>query len=332
MFYLVLFALELTRGVRGPRVRRRSRVWTAWLAGGLVGAAAASPWLLRVWRYARSFTRLRAVSTGQPLDAVYFSDYLPYLWYLMGPRRNHLILALGVFGLAVVGWRWRGRPLALWTVGLLLIALPWGPQLAPFRPDHAVILFFLPAALFLAGGLVAARDRLAGAGLRALGDALVGGIVFGLLLWGVRETREILNPVTVFAQAGDVHAIEWVADNTPEQARFFINVALWQTGLYRGVDGGWWLLPLAGRETVVPPAVYPMGDQAYVADVNAAAQQAMAFQGCTLELRRFLEEQALEYVYLGPTPGPLSVEEVQDCAYLHPVYDRDGVTIFRFSP
>ena len=60
----------------------------------------------------------------------------------------------------------------------------------------------------------------------------------------------------MIANKADLQALEWVRANTPADARFYINPAAWLGNTNRGVDGGYWLQPFAGRFSLVPPALY----------------------------------------------------------------------------
>jgi hypothetical protein len=81
-------------------------VWAAWLAGAGLGLLIALPWLWRIWHFNSLSFQVNLVLDSP--DEVYFPDYINYLWYLSGPRRNYLLLALGGLGalLALVPGRW----------------------------------------------------------------------------------------------------------------------------------------------------------------------------------------------------------------------------------
>ena len=321
---LCLISLAQRRSGAGP-----VRVWSAIFGGGLVGLLFVLPWLERVWGFARGYTNVIVVPPGAALDAIYFADYLGYLWYLLGPTRNYLLLGLAAGSLLLAGWRRPTFPLTLWTLALLALASPWGPRLNPFRPDHVLIVLFFPAALLVADGLFSAADRLREGRMQPIGFALVGAVVLGLLTWGIRETRQILNPVTILADQADLQALAWIEANTPEDARFYINVTLWQTSTYRGVDGGWWILPLTGRQTLVPPSMYILGEPSFVQQTNDWAGRAAQQTGCTPELQGLLKDAKLDYMYVRADRGGLTPAALAECPYLETVFAFEGVQIFR---
>ncbi|MDX1438198.1 MAG: hypothetical protein R3335_15410, partial [Anaerolineales bacterium] len=135
--------------------------WFGVIGGAAAGFLLAAPWLVRVWTIADAYTSVVTVPLDASLDNVYFGGYLPYLLFLLGPTRNYVLLGLAAAGLVAGSWRRRSIPLLLWTVALLLLSSPWGPRVDPIRPDHVVIILFLPMALLIADGFVVIWDWLA---------------------------------------------------------------------------------------------------------------------------------------------------------------------------
>ncbi len=328
VFYvLVWFTLLLFEQFSEPQVRRMRSVM-ALLAAGVFAATITILWIERVWAFAWLTSGFDLVPLGASPDEVYFSDYVSYLRYLLGPKRNYFVLALGGLALLFSGWRLKTIPLTVWGAILALLAVPWGLRLAPFRPDHAVIVLFLPVSLLSADGLVTAGEQLHKVRLGWLGLVTVMGVFLGLLIWGVQDTATVINPVTIFAETADRDALDWIAEETPASARFFINVTPWQRGVYRGVDGGWWILPVTGRQTLVPPTMYVFGDRDYALQVNAWAAQAAGLETCGTELQDLVLRAQLQYLYLKQGTGPLQPAALDGCPGFDLVYESDGVSIF----
>ena len=228
-------------------LQRESRLRLA--AGVSAGVAAVAPWLFHVWEWSQRLHRPEPPMTGG--GAVRETSALA----LLGPSRNHLLLALAALGLlALVRWR-RGVTLtrsrrtawafAAWTVALAALLGPW--RIGPFRPDHAAIVFFLPTVVLAARGLWALLPR--GPAWAAL---------FALTFWGAAESRRIVRADAVLGDAADLEALRWIEDATAPTATLLVDVEPWM-GLWRGVDGGWWATPLTGRRTVPPPVAYSWG-------------------------------------------------------------------------
>jgi hypothetical protein len=295
---------------------------------GLAGFLLAAPWVWHVWDSGNQYFGVNVVAPTDSPDEVYFSGYLEHLWNLLGPYRSHVMLFLGLTSLLLVGWRDRTRPFGVWAVAFGILSLPWGVHIAPFRPDYGVIIVFFPAGMLIADAFVTPLDTGSRAGFHWLARGALTTALISLLVWGVRETRDVVNPVTILANQAEVNALDWIEQNTPEEANFFINVTYWQSDSYRGVDGGWWIMPLTGRSTFLPPALYLLGDQEDVIAINALSERASQFKACSAEFQTFLKETAITHVYLGPSQGSLRPDTLGDCPGLSIVYQNEGVTIY----
>jgi hypothetical protein len=158
--------------------------------------------------------------------------------------------------------------------------------------------------------------------------------LIGIALLGTWQLRSVINPLTVLAEDADVRAIEWAAQHTPPDARFLVNTTHWLNGAHRGTDGGWWLLPLAGRDVTTPPALYIYGGAAYKGQVEALNQRIAQVQPTEPDqLRQVIRDEHIDYVYVGAKPGgPLRSDLLFGDPAFTPVYDEDGVTIFQVNP
>jgi hypothetical protein len=261
------------------------------------------------------------------------------------------LYVLPALGAALVLWNLAHRRvlLALGAGGLLLLnPLLIGklPYLAIISIETAVISLFLPIGVLLGGGAVwlwewietrrpgdkeiAAYSISLPSGLLVfrLGRvAFVAGVIVSGL-WGAWNLRDVVNPSTVLATPADVAAIRWVAEHTPPDARFLINAAPWlNTG--RGADGGWWLLPLAGRWISTPPALYDYGPADYVSQTRARTQQLLGFApGQEQALYQLIDRDQITYIYLGPNPKPLTAAAFPTSQGFEQVYAEHGVMIF----
>ncbi len=333
LFLGILGVEALVRDLRGRRPFLSFSLLR--LAGpSLLGALAALPWMLRVLQ--NQPASLDVVLPGEGA-----ADWT-YLTYLLGPRYNHILMgmAAGAFALSLLMLGLElahKRPdnhtavragFALWTLLLLLLALPFGLRLGPFRPDHYVIILFIPASIWL-GGLLAESaaairevwNRWAGWGAMLLVMALLVGL-------GLRETRSVLNPVTLLADKMDRAALDWVNQNVPDTARFYINATHWQGGVYRGLDGGAWIVPYTGRQALVPPISYMWLPEEEYTKINGWAQQTTRLKGCTPDFWQLVREAGLTHVYLRQGRGTLQPEMLTDCPRLRVVYREGGVWIY----
>lgn len=326
------FALVRAARERDPGALPRLAGWS------LLGLALALPWLVWVVQHTQRQIRLEAPFLADNSEAAQkrLTDLINYLRFLAGPRRNYYLLGFSAAGLLFSVRRASLRPLALWTLLLCLLALPWFPKLGPFRQDHYVIILFFPAAILLAELLVQAigalilvfkpPEPLA----REAAYALLALVVASLLVWGIRDTRNIANPATVIATQADTRALDWVNANTPQTARFFVNAARWQS-MYRGVDGGYWLMPITGRFGLVPPNFYSLGTAEYVQQINGWAERAQSVDGCTPAFWQLVEDADLTHVYLREEVGALQPVALQNCPNLQLIYQENGVFIYQIG-
>jgi hypothetical protein len=162
---------------------------------------------------------------------------------------------------------------------------------------------------------------------------LLGLIVVGWIAWGFPKLRNILNPATVMVTEADIDALDWVAENTPEGARFFINTAHWQEGQYRGVDGGGWLLPYTSRWALVPTVFYGFSpDTAYVVELRDWGQAANQVSTCSEDFWRLVAEAELDWVYLRTGVGRLQPGGLAGCPGVAEVYRNESVVVYRLGP
>ncbi len=296
----------------------------------LAGVLLTVPWLWRIWQ---QFGASAQVSLVSPLDGGQ-GEYWNYILYLLGPAYSHILFLAAIAGLLWGLLRTGARRLAVWGLLIALLMLPWGLRLNPIRPDHMAIVLFLPAALMLANllvGLVEITGRLQ---MRAVQFGLQGGIVIlilGMLVWGAWHSRSVINSETVFVSKADMQAFSWIRQNTPPEARFLINTTQWMTGVYRGVDGGYWLPLMTGRQTLLPPALYTMSKPEEVRRINEWAERASRLTSCDEALWSLVREGSLEWVYLREGRGSLQPAGLMNCSNLVLVYRRDGVFIFRIE-
>lgn len=336
LFFGVMGLFWIARSVRAF-LRRAPLDWALLLrlvSAALAGLLLALPWILRVYVYGRQDATLQVVSPLDQTEALAkgAADYLQYLVYLLGPRRNQILLALSGAGLLFALRRVSLRILAVWTFILILLTLPWGLRLGPFRPDHFAIVLFFPAALLFSALLVDGAAALGKVSRPWAGGASLALLSGMLVLWGARETRDILNASTVFVTPADVAALNWINLHTPATARFYINSAPWQANIYRGLDGGYWLLPYTGRASLVPPIPYVYGTPEFIAQIDGWAARTGKIKTCSTEFWALSREAHLSYVYLRQGTGSLQPAALLGCAGARLVYHQDGVYIFAINP
>lgn len=317
--------------------------WVRVLAVGLAAVVLTSPWLLpSIWHL--GFPEAEQWPTAQ--------DTLSFGFVRYGPGRY--VVPVALVGIAL-GLLWRNRRallLLFWTGLLVLMANPhllglnpggplgrWIPGLSgtrfgPLVDDLSVgISLYVPVSLGVAlgcGVLANLARRLnwqARSWIRWAGAALV----VGLSLWGVDNLKNVVSRDTALLTEADLEAMAWIEDRTPEDALFLINGYAWLPEIYAGSDGGYWITPLTGRRTWPPPALYGLGTESYVLQVNEVVQEAME-QREGEDLYDLLKGYGFTHVYLGPYGGPLTPETFDSRPHFQPAYRENGVWIFALKP
>lgn len=324
-------ALLVEGAVRG-RAARRSPVDAQ--AGTTVGAAAAAlggvclalPWLLWMYNSFSSEAQIRYVSPGADQ-----TSYWEYILFLLGPLHNTILL--GLAGVALVGCLIYSKEKALpaWGLLLALLTLPWGLRLGPYRPDHMAIVLFLPAALLLAGalgGIFRWLKKIPVRIPRQVVQVCLGLLVCAGIGWGAWETRDVINNSTNLVTQADLDAAAWIKENTPADSRFFINSTQWMNEVYRGVDGGYWLTLLTGREALVPPALYTLGEKATVDRITRQVKAAAKLTTCDEAFWNLMKDATLTNLYIREGAGSLQPAGLEACSGVEPLYRRGGVFLY----
>ncbi|MGB8252990.1 MAG: hypothetical protein WCF08_07215, partial [Anaerolineaceae bacterium] len=157
-----------------------------------------APWLIRAYHLTGYSLDLeinfQTINGGwQSIQA-----YAQYLFKLACPFRNYIFLSIGILGIIPTVLNRQSRILAIWSIIILITSLPLGFKLPNIRPDHMNIILFFPLSLCAANLLVFSRDKIS----KYLPKKIIVAYIFslpliGFCIWGIIETRSIINPETV---------------------------------------------------------------------------------------------------------------------------------------
>ncbi len=326
LFFGGLLLIRLLEWMKTRKTHQQFSLKSWWLcaAAGLGGIVLSLPWLVPMLVVLQKQATVKVVLPGDSSQM----DTFNYIIYLLGPTYNHILLILAALFLIYAWWRKESRPLAFWASIMFLLNLPWGLRLGPFRPDHFSIVLFIPAALLIGGGMVWLAQKITWWTRGWIGSLFLLVSVLFVLGWGMNHTRNVLNPVTVLTDAADKAALAWIDKNTSADARFLTNTTTWIYETYRGVDGGYWIIPQTRRFSVALPGLYSFAQHDLLADWQDWTKRASHLETCDEAFWSLVNDAGLTHFYLHESKGDLQPEEVEGCQGVRPIYQRDGVWVY----
>lgn len=331
------FALLVHMLQRSSLSSPATQPWQKW--GPLLAVALAilnalaltSPWLYRLWGV---YSMQARISTIPFTDSSQVS-YLQYIWTLLGPNSSYFWLILGACGLLWSFFHRKNLSFSLWGLVITLLMVPWGLRLGSFRPDHMAIILFLPISLFAADFIYRMFDQavvLRKPALIITAQLLLLLAVAAGLVRGTMDNRDVINPTTIIADDKDRAVLDWIRENTSVDSKFLINTAFWMGNSFRGVDGGYWLLPYASRETVLPPVFYTFDSTENQQQVNDWAKDISTAATCDDAFNQVLARSQPDYIYIRTGKGSLQPAALDQCRNLLSIYRQHDVVIYQVLP
>jgi hypothetical protein len=166
-------------------------------------------------------------------------------------------------------------------------------------------------------------DRLRGLSRWTLGCAWI-----AVTCLGAYKLLPILNPTTDLFRMNDLPAMQWIEENIPLGDTILINPFSWGYGLYAGNDGGYWISPLTGRETLPPPVIYGFGDPIERETINSKVHAVLDRSEEAGALADYLRSLGIKYIYLGGRGGPISPDILRKDTNYRTIYTNAGVWVF----
>lgn len=321
LFLAVLGAQWIIETIRAksPDWKRIARV----ALPTLVGLVLASRWYWRIFVYSSASTR----PVFRVLESEAAKGSWDYLYYLVGPISGYILIGLGLIGLVWSVFTTRKVFFQVWAALVVFFSLPTGFRLMNFRNDYFALVVFIPIAVVSAFGIVLLLGTLFKRKWIATLVIMLLGMTLGVA--GAWQNARAINDETVLVNRADLDALEWIKTHTPEDARFFVNTTGWGYGIYRGVDGGGWILPITGRWSLAPTIFYPFGGDESVMEVwTDWSKRAMEVTTCDDSFWELVEEADLGYVYTRAGTSGLQFEELIECNGIIPMYHSESVSIW----
>ncbi len=327
-------------------VRQQRATLARWSAVATMGGVLVAPWFaVQLFGGVRAMESVTANwYTWDPT-----SNSVPEWLFTIGDNRVWISVgAIGLIAGLLAGRKGAfGAALVLALAGLAvnpaLIGLPSSWMLPSFA---LAISLFSPIAIGVGFGVSEALRAIGFQGssgdrrlaIAVLVVALVGALRMHVVVAEGRPSFRTMDNrarTEIFSFA-DQAGMDWVRNNTPSDARFLVSTAHWQLGSYRGLDGGYWLPLLTGRQSSAPAALYTYGAEADVLEVQAICERASRADGLSDdELIALMEDGAFDHVYVGPAAarhGGFSAERLRRHSRLEEIFAADGVYIFRIAP
>lgn len=328
-FLLVLFFAALGLQWLVQTIRNKSADWKLIVSiaiPALVGLVLVSRWYYRIFVYSSAASR--------PVFRVMESETLKtawnYLYYLVGPISGYILIGFGLIGLLWSVFSTKKVHFQLWALLVLFFALPTGLRLMNFRYDYFALVVFIPIAITSAFGIVLLFGQFIKR--RILATILILLVATCISVGGAWQNARAVNAETILATRSDIDALEWIRTHTPEDARFFVNTTYWGYEIYRGVDGGGWILPITGRWSLAPTIFYPMiADQEYIQSVRDMGMRASTITECGEDFWLLVNDAEIDYLYIKEGMGSLRPEALISCDGINQLINIDGVHIYLIS-
>lgn len=298
------------------------------------------PWIkyIQGGRLANDLIHGTIVSTVSVWERV-LADYQIWrnvFWYVPWPLLSLVLLTL-IW--ALLRREWNIIKCFFWIIGLSALVLGRLAQIpgTNLMQNFAVLIaLYIPVSLMVGWLIGEVAQRLSGQNMTIL--------LLALVLWFARGQISIVDPSFILVTRPDRHAMAWIQENIPNNARFLVEGFRIYGGLSAvGSDAGWWIPLLAKRENTMPPqyallnevAIEP-GYSQRVVDLVAHLEK---YTPTSPEGLTYLCEMGVTHIYIGQGQGRVGAGAVQlfspevliGSSDFQLLYHRDRVRIFALN-
>ncbi len=333
-YYLPLLLAVLGWMLSGPQttINRRKTVWGILIVGGfaiLMILPAILP-AIQVYiarRIGADPIPEKSIYHGFPVAAI--PELVAYPWLLMVASLSgfYLLFRRNTLGVLTI----------LWGFILILFGNTYRlriPMLTFTNMTGIFIMYYLHIGILVGAAveMVVQKFRLVTwlAGLRYVGVGLF--IVFGI--WQGYQRITGVEEYRYFVIAADLEAMQWIVDNTPEDAVFAINTYLWLGAAPHGVDGGYWIPYFTGRRTTAGPMLSAFSENAYRAKMQDLSSMALSTRKDPNTII-ILCEQQVKWVYFHLTDNQQEnqyLEQLKNSGAVISSYQSNEVIISEICP
>lgn len=310
--------------------------------GVVVAMVAAVVALPALWGAADMYLgqRLAPQETTAVQQAVVVASYynfplstLPYLaapiWLLAAGAAGGLIGLIRRNHLAAVTLVWVGL---LWPLGnTYRLGIP---VLNVTNMGAILIMFYLPLALLIGVG-VEEGLRLLKRSQRGRAQLILLALLLAAAVPAAYARGTTVEAYRHFMTGADRVAMDWIEENTPEDAVFAINVYFWLPSFPHGTDAGYWIPYWTGRDIVTSAMLSDGLSAEYKEHVLERSRAAEALESDLAALEK-LYTLGVEYIYVGVRgdfSGPgLRSEFLRQSERVEILYEKDGAAVLRIHP
>lgn len=334
--YLAAFLLAIYLLIIGvdwviASIKNKEADWSAILTlavPAFLGLLASARWYIRIFRYS-----VGVVDRGIQLSENALTinhDQIDYLKYILGPNASYVLIGLAVLGLFYLLYKRDWRTFGFWSIVLIFFSIPTGIVVFSFQNYYFGLVLFIVTSLLSALFAVGTLDFLLEKFNKKIYITLpILLLLVGLVSFGAYENYDAINDSTVLINSADQSALEWIKRHTPEDARFFVNTTNWGYGIYRGVDGGGWILPTTGRWSLAPTIFYPMvAEKSFVRNVTELGIRAGAITECGNDFWQLVSDAELNYLYIKDGVGSLQPNALIACEGVHQLTQLEDIHIY----
>ncbi len=143
--------------------------------------------------------------------------------------------------------------------------------------------------------------------------------------------QTVVRAETVISTADDLQALAWAQQQSWSTDTLVLTGSQgWMWGVDRGVDGGWWMLPLVGVAVTTPPVLYTYAPDAWVAETSQLSAAVRTSTGTEAEIRAIVTTHPrITHIYASERSPTLKPSQLAAADWLEVVYQGGDVTLFR---
>ncbi len=158
-------------------------------------------------------------------------------------------------------------------------------------------------------------------------------VLAGIGVGAVRRDLDIVAPDNAFVRAGDLAAMQWVQQEVPVDSLFYIATGFWTPTVAHGLDAGYYLPLLAGRQTIMPLQNYASdGTMEYRIFVNQRLRD-LAAAPDSHALWQQMNAYGITHLYIGVRDTELNPQTFLDNPNdFELLYDQGDVWVFAVRP